>query len=187
MGNIVTRNELMQWFDCSSTNITEMVNKGTIKKLPDGMFDLKDCTKSYITALREVASGREQTDAKEMSLLANVALKREQTALAQLRVSREQAQVIPKNLAIAQFKYFFKLFRRIMMQLPADIRILLRLSVYDEEQIEEWIYDKMRQLEETPSALSGQVNGSKHHMAAPKATTKVTPKVIFRHDMEDRP
>jgi phage terminase Nu1 subunit (DNA packaging protein) len=171
----------MEYFSCSSQTITSLIQKGAIAPNANGLFDLKTCTNNYIKTLREVASGREETDAKEASLLANVALKKEQTTLAQLRVSREQAQVIPKNLAIAQFKYFFRLFRGIMMQLPADIRILLKLSVFDEEKIEEHIYEKMLQLQEGQAALSSQVNGSKQD--APKVTLKV----ITRHNGEARP
>jgi phage terminase Nu1 subunit (DNA packaging protein) len=137
----------MQWFCCSSQTISTLIQKGVIKPNASGMFDLKTCTRSYIESLRHIASGRQETDAKEASLLANVALKKEQTTLCSIRVSKEQKELIPADQVLQQFKVFFRSFRTTLLKLPSEIRISLRLSIDREEMIEDLVWSKMAKLE----------------------------------------
>jgi phage terminase Nu1 subunit (DNA packaging protein) len=165
----------MQYFSCSSQNITTLVQRGVIKPNANGMFDLKTCTRAYIESLRHIASGRQVTDAKEASLLANVALRKEQTVLAQIRVGKEQQALIPQDQVLQQFKSFFRLFRTTLISLPSELRIMLRLSIDTEERIEDLVWEKMHKLE---AFNLGEKSAARGGSSNAKANG---------HDIEDRP
>ncbi len=140
----------MEYFSCCSQTITNLIERRVITPEVNGLFDLKTSTASYIRVLREAASGRspEAQSAKELSLLANIALKEQQTSLAKIKVNKESQVLIPSNMVISQFKSYFCLFRSTLLTLPSAIRIALRLSLDNEEVIEDIIYEKMRKLED---------------------------------------
>jgi phage terminase Nu1 subunit (DNA packaging protein) len=144
----VTNIELAAWFGISRQAVAMLLARGVVKRCDDGLFDVRACTQSYTSHLREVAAGRstEISEAKTQSLKAGVVLRGVQTKLAETRLARETKETVNKAEIIEALERLTLNTRNNILALPLKIRATLGLSIDAQESITVLVHDVLTQL-----------------------------------------
>lgn len=133
---IVNGTELADLFGVSSASITQLVDAGTIARLPGKKYQVRDCTRSYALHLRKGASGRKVgRTAKDASLEEGARYKALQCEIAEIRLATERAHVVPIDQVRATWLRNAAVFRSAVLSLPDRVAAALSLSATDTKEV----------------------------------------------------
>lgn len=151
--------DLASLYGISSQTISHLVADGVIKNQRVGQrvrYDLVDCTRKYITYLRDKANGREnartETELKAQKLKAEIALKESQGELHRLRTSIASGEYISVEEVKSDYSRFIIIFKNFAMSLPSKVSARIAAHV-DPGQVREIEEDLQKEVRKTLSSF----------------------------------
>jgi len=150
MQNHVSGTTLAGRFGVSKAAVSLLEQRGIIKREPDGKFDIHAATLTYCQHLREVASGRADTEstqaAKAESLQASAALKRQQEKSLAQRLEVERGSLIARAEVVTLVRGSWHFFKAELMALIPIIAGRLSLNAVQREAVRAAIFETLERI-----------------------------------------
>ena len=147
MQNHVSGATLATRFGVSKSAITQLEQRGVIKREQDGKFDIHAATLVYCQHLREVASGRagaeETASAKRKSLEASAALKRQQELSLKQRLEVERGNLIARAELVKLVGGSWAFFKAQLLALIPLIAGRFSFTAVQREELRKIIYETL--------------------------------------------
>ena len=155
--DLVTSEELAEWFGLSQRRILQLTKEGVLEKAKSKTggtsrkYDLKESVQGYVQYLSNKAAGRTTVDEAELKrkkLEADIALKESQGELHQLKTAIASGQYISVDEVQLDYDKFFVTFKTFATGIPARVIGLIggQLEPVEARRLEKEIGEEINRL-----------------------------------------
>lgn len=150
MNTDLTLRQIADFFGVSLSAAQRLATEGLLIRSSRGRFDLQASARRYTAHLREIAANRSSSDAARAGIRAKTATAR----LTELRARQLDHELVEYEAVKQLLQKLARLWKAGFLSLPPRIRQGLRLSVQQEQQLENLIDDRLEELAEEIEGLN---------------------------------